>query len=280
MSGPSATSPSPTGAGKIRVRSGGEAPRTVTALCQQHSEKAVRRSRSIRGSRRATKCRLFPASALGQSRDDRRHSLGLRVSAAAKNRARWCTAGERKPVRAAEVHILAQRNAACGMTTAPKSARFRLARDRDMVFSILHELHRQTSASRCPVKGGSRSDGRGFVRHQPLTVAFRFGTKNPVSVRRNWPEPGRAVSGARPVQYSELMPTRRDDPRCGGPAFRLLAPGGALGWQSALYRRPYTRHERVHPVARIKDVVLFPFRLCTAHCASTSFLSAMYTGRK
>ena len=62
--------------------------------------------------------------------------------------------------------------------------------------------------------------------------------------------------------------------------FDFLAPQ-ALKDGSLLYiRRPYAQQERLHPVRAFKDIVLFPFRLLYAVVQYLNFFSAMYTGRK
>jgi len=62
--------------------------------------------------------------------------------------------------------------------------------------------------------------------------------------------------------------------------YDYLAPQGLKDGSLLYIRRPYTQHERVHPVRAIKDVVLFPFRLLYAIVQYLNFFSAAYTGRK
>ena len=62
--------------------------------------------------------------------------------------------------------------------------------------------------------------------------------------------------------------------------FDYLAPH--CGEDGSLYyiRRPYSRHERIHPGRVLKDAVLFPFRLLFAVFQFLNFFSAMFTGKR
>jgi hypothetical protein len=62
--------------------------------------------------------------------------------------------------------------------------------------------------------------------------------------------------------------------------FDYLAPQDSPDGSLLYIRRPYTQHERLHPVRALKDVILFPFRLLYAVVQYLNFFSAMYTGRK
>jgi len=64
------------------------------------------------------------------------------------------------------------------------------------------------------------------------------------------------------------------------PRYDYLAPQGLNDGGLLFIRRPYTQHERVHPIRALKDVILFPFRLIYAIVQYLNFFSAMYTGRK
>jgi hypothetical protein len=62
--------------------------------------------------------------------------------------------------------------------------------------------------------------------------------------------------------------------------FDYLAPQCLKDGSMLYIRRPYTEHERVHPLRTVKDILLFPFRLVYAVVQYLNFFSAMYTGRK
>lgn len=62
--------------------------------------------------------------------------------------------------------------------------------------------------------------------------------------------------------------------------FDFLAPQMLADSRMLYIRRPYAEHERVHPLRVVKDVVLFPFRLLFAVFQFLNFFSAMFSGRR
>lgn len=59
-----------------------------------------------------------------------------------------------------------------------------------------------------------------------------------------------------------------------------LAPQFLKDGRMYFIRRPHMQHERVNPFRMAKDVILFPFRLIYAIVQYLNFFSAIYTGRK
>jgi hypothetical protein len=62
--------------------------------------------------------------------------------------------------------------------------------------------------------------------------------------------------------------------------YDYLAPQGFADGSLLYIRRPYSEHERLHPLRTLKMVFLFPFRLLYAIVQYLNFFSAIYTGRK
>jgi hypothetical protein len=62
--------------------------------------------------------------------------------------------------------------------------------------------------------------------------------------------------------------------------FDFLAPHCGQGGSLYYIRRPYSRHERIHPLRILKDAALFPFRLLFAVFQFLNFFSAMFTGKR
>ena len=62
--------------------------------------------------------------------------------------------------------------------------------------------------------------------------------------------------------------------------FDYLAPQYLEDGTLLFIRRPYSQHERVSLLRSFKDVILFPFRLLYAIVQYLNFFSAIYTGRK
>ena len=60
----------------------------------------------------------------------------------------------------------------------------------------------------------------------------------------------------------------------------FLAPQSREEGSLLYIRRPYTAHERVHPLRVLKDSLLFPFRLLFAIFQFLNFFSAIFTGKK
>jgi hypothetical protein len=71
------------------------------------------------------------------------------------------------------------------------------------------------------------------------------------------------------------MTTILEDPQYDYLAPQILPDGSML-----FIRRPYREHERVHPLRVLKDGVLMPFRLVYAVFQFLNLFSAMFTGRK
>lgn len=64
------------------------------------------------------------------------------------------------------------------------------------------------------------------------------------------------------------------------PHFDYLAPKCRGDGILSYIRRPYTQHERVHPLRMLKDVFLFPVRLLFAIYQFLNFFSTIFTGKK
>lgn len=62
--------------------------------------------------------------------------------------------------------------------------------------------------------------------------------------------------------------------------FDYLAPQMLADGRLFYIRRPYAEHERIQPLRVAKDVVLFPFRLLYAVFQFLNFFSAAFTGKK
>jgi hypothetical protein len=62
--------------------------------------------------------------------------------------------------------------------------------------------------------------------------------------------------------------------------YDYLAPQGLPDGTLLYIRRPYSLNEPVHPLRALKDVVLFPFRLAYAGLQFLNFFSAAFTGKK
>ena len=64
------------------------------------------------------------------------------------------------------------------------------------------------------------------------------------------------------------------------PKFDYLAPQILSDGRMFYIRRPYLAHESLHPLTVLKDVVLFPFRLLYAIFQFLNFFSSAFTGHK
>lgn len=62
--------------------------------------------------------------------------------------------------------------------------------------------------------------------------------------------------------------------------FDYLAPQMLEDGSLIYIRRPYTQHERMHPLRVMKDFVLFPFRVLFAVFQFLNFFSALFTGKR
>jgi len=62
--------------------------------------------------------------------------------------------------------------------------------------------------------------------------------------------------------------------------FDYLAPKTLEDGSLIYIRRPYTQHERIHPIRAVKDFFLFPFRVLFALFQFLNFFSALFTGKQ
>jgi len=151
----------------------------------------------------------------------------------------------------------------------------------DMVFSILHENGTANIGVKIGGQGGVQelTEGDSFdtaPRWRPgeqRKIVFQsagigrnrqghFLALGPFCIQELDPEAGELTTLLESREYDYLAPEFLED--------------GSL-----LYiRRPYSQHERIHPLRAIKDTALFPFRLLYAIFQYLNFFSAAYTGRK
>ncbi|HTY86534.1 MAG TPA: hypothetical protein VMB80_03640 [Candidatus Acidoferrum sp.] len=151
----------------------------------------------------------------------------------------------------------------------------------DMVFSVLHENGTANIGVKLAGESGVKelTEGDSFdtaPRWQPgegrkiifqsagigRDRAGRFLALGPFSLQQLDPAVGELATVLEDSQYDYLAPQYQAD--------------GSL-----LYiRRPYAEHERVHPLRALKTTILFPFRLLYAIIQYLNFFSAIYTGRK
>lgn len=71
------------------------------------------------------------------------------------------------------------------------------------------------------------------------------------------------------------MTTLLEDPK-----YDYLAPQALPDGSVLFIRRPYSDREHIHPLRTLKDITLVPFRLLYAIFQYLNFFSAIYTGRK
>ena len=151
----------------------------------------------------------------------------------------------------------------------------------DMVFSILHENGTANIGVKLAGEGGVKelTEGDSFdTAPRWLPGERRRIVFQSAGIGRNREGNFLALG---PFSLQELdaqageMTTLLEDRR-----FDYLAPQGSPDGTLLYIRRPYTQHERVSPVRALKDVILFPFRLLYAIVQYLNFFSAMYTGRK
>ncbi len=84
----------------------------------------------------------------------------------------------------------------------------------------------------------------------------------PFSIQQYDVEAGEMTTLVEDAQHDYLAPQYRED--------------GSL-----LYiRRPYAPHERMHPLRTLKDILLFPFRLVFAIFQFLNFFSTIFTGKR
>ena len=151
----------------------------------------------------------------------------------------------------------------------------------DMVFSILHENGTANVGVKMAGEGGVKelTEGDSFdtaPRWLPGSgrkIIFQsagigrnreghFLALGPFTIQLLDPEVGEMKTLLEARQYDHLAPQG--------------LPDGSL-----LYiRRPYSQHDRLHPLRALKDIILFPFRLLYAIFQYLNFFSAMYTGKK
>lgn len=62
--------------------------------------------------------------------------------------------------------------------------------------------------------------------------------------------------------------------------YDYLAPRCREDGSLVYIRRPYTPHERVHPLRVLKDIILFPLRLLVAIYQFLNFFSTIFTGKR
>jgi len=271
--------------GKIRVKSGAEAPRTVDSVYGTSiREKAVRAQQKHSWKSAGNDMSPFSGAALwGKS------AMGGDIPLAITS-----ICGGKEP--GALVYSL-ESGSLCALLEAGQfgAEERRLWNDNhtqlrhvsvsretgDMVFSVLHENGTANIGVKMAGSGGIKEltegdsfdtaprwlsgEGRKIVFQSAGTGRNREGhflALGPFSIQELDPEAG---------ELTTLLEDRR---------FDYLAPQG-LGDGTLLYiRRPYTQQERAHPVRVIKDVVLFPFRLLYAILQFLNFFSAAFTGRK
>jgi hypothetical protein len=151
----------------------------------------------------------------------------------------------------------------------------------DMVFSILHENGTANIGVKVSGEGGIKelTEGDSFdtaprwcpgagrkILFQSAGIGRNreghFLALGPFSIQQLDPEAG---------ELTTLLEARHYD---------FLAPQGLKDGGLLYIRRPYSPHERMHPLRALKDIILFPLRLLYAIFQFLNFFSAMYTGRK
>jgi hypothetical protein len=151
----------------------------------------------------------------------------------------------------------------------------------DMVFSVLHENGTANIGVKLNGEGGVKelTEGDSF----DTAPKWLSGTERKIifqsaGIGRNREGQFLALG---PFSLQQLdtgtgeMTTLLEDRRYDYLAPQVLADGGLL-----FIRRPYSEHERIHPLRVLKDVVLFPFRLLYAVFQFLNFFSKAFTGKK
>jgi hypothetical protein len=151
----------------------------------------------------------------------------------------------------------------------------------DMVFSILHE----NGTANIGVKLSGESGLKELTEGDSFDTAPRWlpgeGRKmvfQSAGIGRNR-EGQFAALGPFTIQELDAdngeMLTLVEDPRTD-----YLAPQGLPDGSLLFIQRPYSAHERIHPLRILKDVVLFPFRLLYAIFQFLNFFSKAFTGHR
>ena len=151
----------------------------------------------------------------------------------------------------------------------------------NLVFSVLHQNGTANIGVKVAGEGGYKelTEGDSFdtaprwVPGQETKIIFQS-----AGVGRN--ERGQfAALGPFSLQQFDTgtgeMTTLLEDPKFDYLAPQMLADGRLL-----YIRRPWSGRRRVNPFHTLMDIVLFPFRLAYAFFQFLNFFSAMFTGRK
>jgi hypothetical protein len=151
----------------------------------------------------------------------------------------------------------------------------------DMVFSVLHQNGTANVGVKMAGEGGVKelTEGDSFdtaprwVPAEGKKIVYQsagigrnregnFLALGPFSIQQLDCEAGELTTVLEDREYDFLAP-------------QYLKDGGLL-----YIRRPHAQGERINPLRAIKDVLLFPFRLIYAIFHYLNFFSAMYTGKK
>jgi hypothetical protein len=271
--------------GKIRVKAGGEAPRTVESVFGNSvREKAVRAQQKHSWKSAGNDMSPFSGVALwGKSVMTGDIPLAITSICAGKESGALVYSLESGSLCALlEVGGLGAEERRLWNDNRTQIRHVSVSRETgDMVFSILHENGTANIGVKMSGQGGIKelTEGDSF----DTAPRWRGGEGRSIlfqsaGIGRN--REGQFLAlGPFSIQQLEAeageLTTLLEDKR-----FDYLAPQVLNDGTLFCIRRPYTQHERVRPIRAIKDVLLFPFRLLYAVVQYLNFFSAAYTGRK
>jgi hypothetical protein len=271
--------------GKIRVKNGNEAPRTIDSVYGNSiREKAVRAQQKHSWKSSGNDMSPFSGPALwGKSAAPGTIPLAITSICGGKEAGGLVYSLESGSLCALlEVSQLGAEEKRLWNDNRTQIRHVALSRQTgDMVFSVLHENGTANIGVKLCGEGGIKevTEGDSFdTAPKWVPGAARSVVFQSAGIGRNR-EGQFLVLGPFSIQRLDLetveMTTLLEDRQ-----FDYLAPQ-CLADGSLLYiRRPYAAHERPHPLRTLKDILLFPFRLLYAIVQYLNFFSAMYTGRK